>query len=441
VNLTAIRLFDSLRQLPSASRCHLAFSGGLDSCVLLHLLAELRSRLPYELHAIHVHHGLQHQADSWQAHCEQQCEAYNIPLKTVCLTLKVNSGESLEAVAREARYRAMAEKMEQGDLLLTAQHQDDQAETLLLQLLRGSGPAGLAAMPPLARFGPGWLARPLLAYPRHSLENYAKAHKLTWQEDPSNRDQRFDRNFIRHQVMPLLRSRWPATSSTLSRAARFSGELLTLVREEADEDLTKARINDSDVLSVSVLKELNSIRCRNLLRHWISAIGAPLPSSKKLSRIEQEGVHGRIDAMPLITWQGWEVRRYRDRLSLKRAYVIELPAQPLTWPAGDELMLPKGLGRLIAQQGEGGIAAEYWQQSKVEVRFRQGGERCQLPGQNYHRPLKKLFQEWGVPPWERKYVPLVYLDGELAVVPGHCVCQPFQVQADEKAMVIDWIRA
>jgi tRNA(Ile)-lysidine synthase len=441
VHLTANWLLQRLRQLPDAPRCHLAFSGGLDSCVLLHLLAELRSRLPYELHAIHVHHGLQHQADSWQAHCERQCKGYDIPLKTVWLTLKVNSGESLEAVAREARYQAMAEKMEEGDLLLTAQHQDDQAETLLLQLLRGSGPAGLAAMPPLARLGPGWLARPLLDYPRRTLENYAKEHKLNWQEDPSNRDQRFDRNFIRHQIMPLLRSRWPATSSTLSRAARFSGELLMLVREEAEEDLARARIKDSDALSVSALKSLNTIRCRNTLRHWISINGAPLPSSKKLSRIEQEGVHGRIDAMPLITWQGWEVRRYRDRLSLDRNQVIELPTQPLTWPAGDELTLPEGLGRLIAQRGEGGIAAEHWQQSKVEVRFRHGGERCQLPGQSCHRPLKKLFQEWGVPPWERKHMPLVYLDGELALVPGHCVCQPFQVQAGKEAIVIDWIKA
>jgi tRNA(Ile)-lysidine synthase len=388
-----------------------------------------------------VHHGLQHEADSWQAYCEQCCKDYNIPLETIQLSLKVKGGESLEAVAREARYTAMAERMGEGELLLTAQHQDDQAETLLLQLMRGSGPAGLAAMPPLTRFATGWLARPLLDCPRQSLEHYAREHRLIWQEDPSNQNQRFDRNFIRHQVMPLLRSRWPSASTTLSRAARLSGELLLLVREEAEEDLAKARSSDSNTLSTSTLKQFDSVRLRNLLRHWIGVTGAPLPSSKKLARIEQEAVYGRIDSVPLIAWGGWEVRRYRDRLFLNRVQVFKLPTHPLSWKDGDELTLPEGLGRLIAQQGEGGIAAARWRQSNVEVRFRHGGERCQLPGQSYHRALKKLFQEWGVPPWERNYIPLVYLDGELAVVPGHCVCQPFQVQADENAMVIDWIKA
>jgi tRNA(Ile)-lysidine synthase len=438
VNLTADWLFEKLKQLPSASRCHLAFSGGLDSCVLLHLLSELREQLPFELHAIHVHHGLQHEADSWQAYCEQLCRGYNIPLETIRLNLNVTGGESLEAVAREARYKAMAERMEQGGLLLTAQHQDDQAETLLLQLMRGSGPAGLAAMPPLARFATGWLARPLLDCPRHTLEQYAREHQLIWQEDPSNQNQRFDRNFIRHQVMPLLRSRWPAASATLSRAARFSGELLQLVREEAEEDLAQARASDSNTLSISMLKQFNSVRLRNLLRHWIDATGAPLPSSKKLARIEQEAVHGRTDSMPLIAWGGWEVRRYRDRLFLDPAQFIELPTQPLTWPDGDELMLPEGLGRLMAKHGEGGIAVARWQQSKVEVRFRHGGERCRLPKQNHRRPLKKLLQEWGVPPWHRERIPLLYLDGELAVVPGYCVCLPFAAQPAEDAIVIEW---
>ncbi|MCU7892212.1 MAG: tRNA lysidine(34) synthetase TilS [Candidatus Thiodiazotropha sp. (ex Ustalcina ferruginea)] len=436
--LTATRLLESLKQLPQASCCHLAFSGGLDSCVLLHLLAELRPQLPYRLRAIHVHHGLQHEADSWQAHCEQLCRQYAIPLVNMPLTLKVNSGDSLEAVAREARYQALAKCMSEGDLLVTAQHQDDQAETLLLQLMRGSGPAGLASMPPLARFGPGWLARPLLPFSRQSLEQYAKQHGLTWQEDPTNKDQRFDRNFIRHQVMPLLRSRWPAASTTLSRAARFSGELLMLVKEESEEDLAKARYGESDTLSVSALKQFHSVRLRNLLRHWISAAGATLPSSKKLARIEHEAVHGRIDAAPLIRWNGWEVRRYRDQLFLNRTFIIDIPMQPIPWPDKQRLTLSEDLGRLIVHPAQDGVSATHWQQAKVDVRFRRGGERCQLPGQTHHRPLKKLFQEWGVPPWERERTPLIYLDGELALIPGRCVCRPFQAQPGEDAVVVEW---
>ncbi|MEW8342679.1 MAG: tRNA lysidine(34) synthetase TilS [Candidatus Thiodiazotropha sp.] len=441
MKLTAEQLLEILGQLPQASRCQLALSGGLDSCVLLHLLAELRPELPYELRAIHVHHGLQPDADSWQAHCEQLCKEYRIPLQTVRLELTLNSGDSLEAAAREARYQALAANMGEGDLLLTAQHQDDQAETLLLQLLRGSGPAGLAAMPALAEFGRGWLARPLLALSREALEAYAQQHRLEWREDPSNRDLRFDRNFIRHQVMPLLRSRWPAAATTLSRAARFSGELLMLVREEAEEDLAKARGDETDILLLPVLKRLNSVRLRNLLRHWIGAAGAPLPSSKRLARIEQEAVNGRVDAVPLIRWSGWEVRRYRDRLFLNPAQVIDIPVQPLSWPEGKELKLPDGLGRLILRSGDEGISAKRWHQAKVEVRFRQGGERCQPPGQNHHRPLKKLLQEWGVPPWEREQLPLVYMDGELAAVAGRCVCQPFQARSGEDAVVVEWVKS
>jgi tRNA(Ile)-lysidine synthase len=441
VNLSAEQLLEILRSLPQASCCHLALSGGLDSCVLLHLLAELRSRLPFELRAIHVHHGLQADADSWQVHCEQLCTDYGIPLQTARLSLSVNRGDSLEAVAREARYRALAASMGEGDLLLTAQHQDDQAETLLLQLMRGSGPAGLAAMPLLARFEPGWLARPLLTYSRKALEAYARHYELSWREDPSNQDLRFDRNFIRRQVMPLLRSRWPAVSTTLSRAARFSGELLMLVKEEAEEDLANARHDEPHILSITALKQLNSVRLRNLLRHWISAVGAPLPGSRKLIRIEREAVHGRIDAAPLINWEGWEVRRYRDRLFLNPALATDLPAQPLTWPDGDELIMPTGLGRLRVRQGESGISAARWRQAKIEVRFRNGGERCQLPGQSHHRALKKLFQEWGVPPWERERIPLVYLDGELAAVPGYCICQPYQARSGEDAVAVEWQRS
>ncbi|MEL0583945.1 MAG: tRNA lysidine(34) synthetase TilS [Candidatus Thiodiazotropha sp. (ex. Lucinoma kazani)] len=440
MTLTATRLLESLKQLPQASCCHLAFSGGLDSCVLLHLLAELRLQLPYELRAIHVHHGLQAEAGEWQRHCENICESYGIPLDNVQLTLTPIAGESIEAVAREARYQAFAKCMGEGDLLLTAQHQDDQAETLLLQLLRGSGPAGLAAMPLLARFEPGWLARPLLQVSRLTLEAYAQQYALTWHDDPSNQNLRFDRNFIRHQVMPLLRSRWPAASMTLSRAARFSGELLTLVKEEAEEDLVKARYGDSDTLSITALKKLHSVRLRNLLRHWIAASGATMPNSKKLARIELESVHGRIDTVPLVTWGGWEVRRYRDQLFLDRARPATNPIGVIPWSDKQLLELPHGLGRLVVESSAVGIDAARWRQGEVEVRFRHGGERCQPAGQAHHRPLKKLLQEWCVPPWERERLPLIYLDGVLAAIPGRINCQSCMAHPGEEAIQVRWER-
>jgi tRNA(Ile)-lysidine synthase len=406
--------------------------------VLLHLLVSLRESLPWALRAIHINHGLQVMADLWQAHCESLCERYGVPLRTVQLALAPGPGESVEAVAREARYRALAEHMDPGQLLLTAQHRDDQAETLLLQLLRGGGPAGLASMPLLSRFGQGWLARPLLEFSRDSLAEYARRQGLIWEQDPSNRDLRFDRNFIRHRVMPLLTERWPAASITLSRAARFSGELLVLAREEAEQDLAKVSLAEPGGLSVARLREFDSIRLRNLLRHWIALAGAPMPGSKKLARIEREAVLGRDDASPLIAWCGWEVRRYRDRLQLGRALAPLEKIESLIWADRSELSLPGELGRLIAEPGERGIDSGRWSEGKVEVRFRRGGERCLPRGQGHHRPLKKLFQEWGVPPWERGRIPLVYVDGELAAIPGRLVCRPFAADDGQASIVIRW---
>jgi tRNA(Ile)-lysidine synthase len=438
VILTADRLLDALGRLPKAACCHLALSGGLDSCVLLHLLVSLGERLPWPLQAIHVHHGLQADADRWQAHCEALCAYHGIPLHSARLALAPAPGESLEACARQARYRVFAAQMARGELLLTAQHRDDQAETLLLQLLRGSGPAGLAAMPALSRFGPGWLARPLLDFPRESLEHYAREHHLSWQEDPSNRDLRFDRNFIRHAVMPLLASRWPAASATLARAARFSGELLSLAKAEAEADLSRVRQADGEGLSVTALRGFDSIRLRNLLRHWIAATGAPLPHAKKLERIEREAVFGRDDAMPLVVWRGWEVRRYRDRLTLGRALPAADGRLSLEWIDRTKLILPDGMGRLVVDTGEGGIDPARWAAARIEVRFRRGGERCRPAGQVHHRPLKKLFQEWGIPPWQRARVPLIYLDGELAAIPGRLVCQPFAAADTQASILVRW---
>jgi tRNA(Ile)-lysidine synthase len=438
VNLNPHRLLTTLHSLPAAERCHLAFSGGLDSCVLLHLLVSLRDSLPWALQAIHVNHGLQVAADLWQAHCETLCEQYQIPLQVVQLSLTPAPGESLEAVAREARYRALAEHMAPGDLLLTAQHQDDQAETLLLQLLRGSGPAGLAAMPLLSRFYSGWQARPLLDIPKAAIETYARQYRLTWEEDSSNRDLRFDRNYLRHKVMPLLTERWPAASATLSRAARFSGELLALAKEEAQSDLAQARQGEGGELSLERLRRFDSIRLRNLLRHWIVQSGAPLPGSRQLQRIELEAVNSRPDANPLIVWRGWEVRRFRDRLYLGRSLPAFEAPEALSWEDRSRLLLPEGLGWLSAETGKGGIDPERWSNARIEVRFRQGGERCIPVGQAHHRPLKKLFQEWGVPVWQRSRLPLIYLDGELAAIPEHLVCQPFAASADGDSVVIRW---
>jgi tRNA(Ile)-lysidine synthase len=441
VSLSPERLKENLSSLPQPGCCYLALSGGLDSCVLLHLLSEIAHQLPYPLRAIHVHHGLQSDADLWLNHCKTLCAGYEIPLISLTLALQPAKGESLEAQAREARYRALAQQLKPGDLLLTAQHQDDQAETLLLQLLRGSGPAGLAAMPRLSELGSGWLARPLLQESREAILDYARKAGVHWQEDPSNQDPSFDRNFIRHSVMPLLRSRWPAAAVTLARSAHFTGEMLTLIQEEMAAEQLRCSHIDSGNLSISRLKAMSSIRVRHLLRHWIASKGAPLPNAKKLMRIEQESIHGRIDAMPLVAWRGWEVRRYRDQLILaqSRSTTGPLP-HTIAWTEGDTLELPDGLGKLSVSLGAGGVDRRRWREAEIEIRFRSGGERCRPAGRRHHRTLKKLFQEWGVPPWERDLLPLIYMDGELAVIPGWSICEEFAATDGAQGMHILWRR-
>ncbi|MCG8106779.1 MAG: tRNA lysidine(34) synthetase TilS [Candidatus Thiodiazotropha endolucinida] len=436
MSLSPDQLKQTLDSLPQAGCCYLAFSGGLDSCVLLHLLHELAPQLAYPLRAIHVHHGLQAGADAWQQHCEAVCAGYHIPLISLELDLVPDKGDSLEAVAREARYKALARQLSPGDLLLTAQHQDDQAETLLLQLLRGSGPAGLAAMPLLSEFSPGWLARPLLQASRQSIEAYAEEKGLVWQEDPSNQDQRFDRNFIRHSVMPLLHSRWPSASLTLARSARFSGEMLTLAREEMAVELERVQNALTGSLSVALLREMSSVRIRHLLRYWIDLNGAPMPNSKKLMRIEKESIHGREDAKPLIAWGGWEIRRYRDELILRQGRTVKPLPERIVWQNKQKLELPAGLGTLVATNGSSGLNRERWQQGEVEVRFRQGGERCVPAGRGHHKTLKKLFQERGVPPWVRDQIPLIYIDGELAAIPGMLICNGFSVADGEQGVLV-----
>ncbi|MEN8177889.1 MAG: tRNA lysidine(34) synthetase TilS [Pseudomonadota bacterium] len=438
MNLTSNRLLEILQGLPAANRYHLAFSGGLDSTVLLHLLAEVRDRLPGSLHALHIHHGLQSDADAWGLHCRQFCEALSIPYNQLELGLTGRQGESLEALARDARYAALAAAMGKGELLLTAQHQDDQAETLLLQLLRGSGPAGLAAMPGLLKFGQGWLARPLLDFPRAALEAYAREHRLSWVDDPSNQNLRFDRNYIRHRVMPLLQQRWPSAATTIARSARLSGELQGLVDEQAAQDLASAQGAWPGTLSVSVLRSLSPARRRSLLRHWIREQGGVMPGSRHLLRIEEECLAGREDAQPLVHWRDVEVRRFRDGLFLLRPLPPHDASQVIPWPGRQALRLPAEMGELVLEPAEAGISKDKWLKAKIEVRFRQGGERCIPAASNHHRALKKLFQEWAVPPWNRERIPLIYLDNQLAVIPGYVSCEPFKAMPTEEAVMPHW---
>lgn len=432
---TPAHLLQTLNELPSPRRYLIALSGGCDSVVLLHAMSAIRDELPAGLVAVHINHGLQPDAPAWAAHCAQISQQLGIELIQIALDLQIAKGESLEAVARDARYSAIKAHTAAGDMLLTAQHQDDQAETLLLQLLRGSGPSGLAAMPRCTSFGAGLHARPLLAFTRKQLHQYAVEQGLHWVEDQSNQDLRFDRNFLRQEIMPLLAQRWPAISRTLARSARHCAEAQQLIDDIATDELEKMEQPEGR-LSVQGLTALPAPQCRALLRAWIQREGFQLPDTRHLDRIQQEVLQAAADRNPLVRWADCELRRYRGQLFLMPSLVLHDPGSVLSWDGERPLQLPANLGSLATERRNHGIDLAKWQKGKIEIRFRQGGERCQLAGRNHTRSLKKLLQESGIPPWERGRIPLVFIDNQLAAVADLWVCEPFAAQNNQPGIII-----
>lgn len=394
--------------LPDGSaRLWAAYSGGLDSIVLLHLLSRLRERgrLP-AIGALHVHHGLQALADDWAAHCAAQCQRLGVGLQVLRVRIDPADPSGPEAAARRARYDALRAAMGEAEVLATAHQLDDQAETFLMRALRGSGQRGLAAMRPLQRFGPGWLWRPLLGRSRAELEAYARQHRLAWIDDPHNADPRYERSWLRQQLTPLMRQRWPAATLNLARSAALSAEADGLLGELAAIDDRACAAGGG--LSCSAVLALSPARRRNLLRARIDALGLPPPPHAVLLRLD-DLLLARRDAMPLLHWPGGELRRYRDLLWM----MPPLPDEPGRWQAHwngrGVLQLPPGCGEIESSDGQG---------RPVQVRFAAGGEGLVMHAGGPRRPLKNLFQEQAVPPWQRRRTPLIYVGDELCWVGG-----------------------
>jgi len=428
MRFTPEALHDALPLDITPSRYWIAFSGGVDSLVLLHALAALRERInETRLCVVHVNHGLSPQAGQWADRCAHQCAELSLPFTLCEVNAAPAAGESPEAAARNARYRALAELVQNDDCLLTAHHQDDQAETLLLQLLRGAGPKGLAAMPVLSRLSRGWHARPLLEFRRADLIAYAEANGLSWLEDESNFDTRLERNFLRHEILPRLKQHFPALATTLSRSARRCAEATEILRAQAQADLATLQLS-KDVLSVSGLRELGEVRARNVLHYWIHARALPAPGEARLLLLWRSVICAAEDAQPLLQWPGTEARRYRDAL-----YVMPpLPAfdagVEYWWDLSAPLVLP-GLGRLRARAVSGaGVSRDRLRGKTLCVRFRRGGERFCVAGREGRHSLKKLFQEAGVPPWRRERIPLLFLADELVAVADYWVACSFAAQ-------------
>ena len=424
-----------IRQFPESGCFWVAYSGGVDSHVLLHALSAVRESLPGKLGAVHVDHTLHPDSGNWSDHCRSVCANLMIPFQLLPVDARAAPGTSPEAAARDARYRVIAEWLPPGDVLLSAHHQDDQAETLLLQLMRGSGPRGLASMPIRVPLGRGSLLRPLLSVTRSVLLDYAQSQGLQWIEDPSNTDTGIDRNFLRHLILPVLRQRWPSASASITRCTGLCAESSALMDMLAADDLLGFPETPARTLPIPALRALPVVRQRNLLRFWLRRQGVRPPSHRVLERVEREVLKSRTDASPRVVWGGVEIRRYRDLIHLLPVLPVPDPGYRMDWSLDKPLRLPAAGGILTARPGIGnGLKAG----ASVQVRYRQGGEICRPSGRNHHHALKKLYQERGIPPWERERIPLIYVDRKLAAVAGLWICEPFQARAGEAGMEIDW---
>lgn len=430
-------LLKELKIHQDTRRYWVAYSGGLDSHCLLHALAGLRAELHEALvEAVHVHHGLSPHADAWVEHCERVCKGLRIALHVFYVDARPTPGESPEAIARTARYQVLSTLVGEGERLLVAHHQDDQAETLLIQLLRGSGVAGMSAMPSIASFYKGTLQRPLLGFSRADLLGYAQQHKLHWIDDESNASTAYDRNYLRHQIMPLIKQRWPAANATLSRSAAHCAEAADLLNEQAEQDMASVVDMESGAVQISSLLKLSASRQSNLIRAWIKHQGLPAPSHRHLARIHNELIPAAIDATPLVTWKGAELRRYRDQLFAMTPLPAHDTQLATPWYPLFSLELPSIQKKIVATLATGqGVLASLLNE-KLTIRFRRGGEHIRPAGRNSHHELKKLLQEAGVPPWQRDRIPLLYRGEDLVAVIGFWVSEGYQVRAGEHGLDI-----
>lgn len=416
------------------SRLFIAYSGGIDSHVLLHLCAAVDNLKP-KITAVYVNHGLQAEAVSWGLHCQQVCKNLNVNFLSLSVDAQATMGESPEEAARNARYAALKSLLAKNDVLLVAQHAEDQLETVLLQLFRGSGLKGLAGMPEIMAFGQGKLVRPLLNIASAEIIDYAKSHGLKWIEDPSNQQIHYDRNYLRNDILPKLKQRWPGLAKTVSRSARHCGNAQEILDTLAVNGLTEVISTQDCSLSIKKLQCYSAAQQTLIIRQWFQQQGLKMPSEAVVKRILTQVVEAREDAGPVLATQGITIRRYRDLLFCLKPVDIKT-GQTLIWPAQARTF---GVAKELVYQivdSSSGIPLSCWQETEVIVKFRSGSEVLQLPYRSGHHALKKLFQEAAIPPWERGLIPLVYLGGKLAAVGEHWISAEFYSDKQESCVRI-----
>ena len=424
---------DALLQGSGVSALLLAYSGGLDSSVLLHLLRDYTQTRGLRLQAHHIDHALHSDSATWNARCAELATHFGVAYSAERLASTPPAGASIENWARHARYAALLAHTDAQTALLTAHHQDDQAETVLLHALRGSGPHGLAGIRAHGRCGDTRLLRPLLDESRAELRIYADVHGLTWIEDPSNVEQRFARNRLRAAVLPTMEHAFPGAAAALARVASLQGEVVEVLEALADQI-----VGDAQTLPMSCLRDSAPPLRPYLIKRWLARRGGPPPGRAQLEHILHDMLHARVDGAPAVVWRGVAVRRYDDRLFVTTARV-PLPAEHSPSWSSPWAALALKHGDLSAQAvAEQGLDTRRLAQSSLSVRYRCGGERLRLHAGGPRRELKHLFQEWRVPPWQRASWPLLYVGDQLAAVPGYAVAAEFRSVAAGPGLRFSW---
>jgi tRNA(Ile)-lysidine synthase len=413
-----------------------ALSGGVDSVVLLHLLHQLQKTHHFTLKASHVHHGLSKNADKWVKFCEKLCTKLSVPLDVHHIKLPQKKSLGIEGEARQLRYEKLSQS--KSDLVVLAHHEDDQAETFLLQLIRGAGVKGLSSMAHFDATRRLW--RPLLNASRIDIESYAKKHKLKWIEDESNQNIDFDRNFIRSKVFPILKNRFSHIIKAISRASSHIAEAQYLLDDLAKIDLKKSLKLDNYIhkLKVKYLEKLSNARAKNILRYWLEINDQMMPSKDLLDELLRQVLMAKKDAeLKIELSKFYEIRRYQDEIYIVPKNKNIQKKYQIIWAGESEIILPNGQKLKFKKVKGRGINSKFLDHQKLKIRNRQGGESFKPDSKRPTKKIKQLLQESDLPPWERENLPLIFVGDELAFIPNFGIDIKYQVRPQEEGLMIE----
>lgn len=415
-----------LQSLPPSKTIWVGFSGGLDSSVLLHAL-KTQYPINIDLRAIHVHHGLQKQADDWATHCQKICEQWQVPLEIVRIDIS-ESHRNTEHKARQARYAVFQKILPAGATLALAHHQDDVVETLFLRLLRGSGTQALANMQPQSQRDQYHIWRPFLHCSRADLEQYAEQHHLQWIEDDSNSDTRFDRNFIRHEILPKLEQRFTNAKQAIAQSADLLAADATLLKPHIESAFAHCLIGNE--LCISKLLMLNTSMQAHVFRAWLHQQSRATPTARALAEFLQQLQQHQSDDSITLEYADYRICAWRDALyAVPKTMAVHTDATTaIFWDGLKPLVLPRG--GTLQWLGKQAIP--------LHIKYRIGGETIQLKDQKIHHQVKKLLSQ-SVPPWQRDSLPFVYNEqGELLAVGNCCISEILHQFNLQHACTLQW---